>query len=436
MSDASTEPCELTATQAARLIALRKLSVLELTQACLERIRARDSTVRAWTLIDHKKALAQARDCDEALTKPETRPGPLFGVPVGVKDIIDTSGLITSYGSPIYRSHLPRRNAAVVARAIEAGAIILGKTVTAEFAYRKPGKTANPHTPTHTPGGSSSGSAAAVADFQTPLAIGTQTSGSVIRPAAYCGVVGFKPSHGMIDRTGVRPLALSLDTVGLFARNVTDMRLFFEVFRAPTEQQDQTAAPLPPRLGLCQTPHWTAAEAGTRLAMERAAARLADAGAEIVTFELPPDFIPLNEAHTTILAVDAARAFAEEMENQHILLSRPLRELIERGQGTDRARDIIARTLSAACRERFDRILAPLDALIVPAAPGEAPPGLGNTGDPVFNKMWTLLHAPCISLPAGRGRGDLPLAIQLVANRGRDYSLLEIAAWAEERIEG
>lgn len=436
MNDASKDPCELTAVQAARLIATRKLSAVELTQACLERIRARDSTVRAWTLIDQKKALAQARECDEALAQPETRPGALFGVPVGVKDIIDTSSLITTYGSPIYRNNLPRRNAAVVARMIEAGAILLGKTVTTEFAYRKPGKTANPHKPFHTPGGSSSGSAAAVADFQVPLAIGTQTGGSVIRPAAYCGVVGFKPSHGAIERTGVRPLAASLDTVGLFARDVADVRLFFNAVRVPTEQPSQPEAVLPPRLGLCHTPYWIAAEPGTRQAMERAAARLADAGAEVTAFELPPEFIPLNEAHATIMAVDAARAFAEEIENQHILLSRPLRELIERGQGMDRARDIIARTLSAACRERFDRILAPQDALIVPAAPGEAPPGLGSTGDPVFNKMWTLLHLPCIGLPAGLGRGDLPLAIQLVANRGRDDRLLQIAAWAEERIAG
>ncbi|MSP87192.1 MAG: amidase [Alphaproteobacteria bacterium] len=436
MNGTSKDPCELSATQAARLIASRKLSALELIQACLERIRGRDSTVRAWTLIDRKKALAQARECDEALTKPETRPGPLFGVPVGVKDIIDTSGLITSYGSPIYRNHLPRRNAAAVARMIGAGAIELGKTVATEFAYRKPGKTANPHNPLHTPGGSSSGSAAAVADFQVPLAIGTQTSGSVIRPAAYCGVVGFKPSHGAIERTGVRPLAASLDTVGLFARDVADLRLLFDAVRVPREQSPQPEAHLPPRLGHCRTPHWTAAESGTRQAMERAAARLADAGAEVTVFELPPEFIPLNEAHAVIMAVDAARTFAEEMESHHILLSRPLRDLIERGQSVDHARDIIARTLSAACRERFDRILAPLDALIVPAAPGEAPPGLGGTGDPVFNKMWTLLHLPCISLPAGRGRGDLPLAIQLVANRGRDDRLLQIAAWAEGRIAG
>lgn len=436
MSDASKNPCELTAVQAAHLIAARKLSALELTEACLERIRARDSTVRAWTLIDQKKALAQARERDEALAKAEAPPGPLFGVPIGVKDIIDTSSLITTYGSPIYRNNLPRRNAAVVARMIEAGAILLGKTVTTEFAYRKPGKTANPHKPHHTPGGSSSGSAAAVADFQVPLAVGTQTGGSVIRPAAYCGVAGYKPSHGAIERTGVRPLAASLDTVGIFARDVADLCLFFNAVRVPAEQRAQPDVALPPRLGLCRTPYWTAAESGTRQAVDAAAARLANAGAEVSIFELPPEFIPLNEAHATIMAVDAARAFAEEMENQHVLLSRPLRDLIERGQSIDRARDIIARTLSAACRERFDRILAPLDALIVPAAPGEAPPGLWGTGDPVFNKMWTLLHAPCISLPAGRGRGDLPLAIQLIANRGRDDRLLQIAAWVEKRIAG
>jgi Asp-tRNA(Asn)/Glu-tRNA(Gln) amidotransferase A subunit family amidase len=435
MSREADDPTLLSATAAARLIATGKLSALALTEACLERIRGRDSVVRAWTLIDQKKALAQARERDEALRGGAVRPGPLHGVPLGVKDILDTSGLITSYGSPIYRTHLPRRNAAAVARALEAGAVLLGKTVTTEFAYRKPGKTANPHNPMHTPGGSSSGSAAAVADFQVPLAFGTQTGGSVIRPAAYCGVFGFKPSFGAIERTGVRPLAATLDTVGLFARDVADLRLFFEAVRVPPPGgAAPTPVVLPPRLGLCRTPYWLAAEASTRQALDDAATRLAAAGAVVEAFELPAEFIPLNEAHATIMAVDAARAFAEEIENQHSLLSRPLRELIERGLAVDGARNIIARTLSAACRERFDRILPPVDALITPSAPGEAPPGLGGTGDPAFNKMWTLLHAPCVSLPFGRGRGDLPLAVQLVGNRGQDLNLLAIAEWAEARL--
>lgn len=381
--------------------------------------------IGAWTLVDRAFALKQARACDQG-----PKQGALHGLPFGVKDVLDTSSLRTAYGSPIYRNHLPRKDASAVARSRAAGGVLLGKTVTTEFAYQKPGRTVNPHDVRHTPGGSSSGSAAAVADRMVPFAFGTQTGGSVIRPAAYCGVVGFKPSYDAIERAGVRPLAASLDTVGVLARTVDDAALLAGVAMA-AETPGMPPVPGRPRIGICRTAHWDAAEPPARQALDRAADAFARAGADIREVELPENFEQLNGSQETIMAADAAKAFAYEVENHEVQLSPALRALIARGLGTAKLHDIAARALAVVSRERFERFMRDWDMLLTPAATGEAPEGLRSTGSAVFNRTWTLLHVPCIALPYGRGPRGLPLAIQLVGTRHGDWPLLALARWAE-----
>src|SRR5437763_16416207 len=277
------EPCRLSAAALARSIANGELTAETFMQSCLDRIAARDPVVRAWAHLDREQALAAARTSDKT-----SKRGVLKGVPFGIKDIFDTANMPTGYGSPIYTGCRPNFTASAASLPRAAGGILLGKTVTTEFANRHPGPTANPHNPAHTPGGSSSGSAAAVADFMVPLAIGPQTGGSVIRPAAYCGVVGFKPSYGLFPPAGMHPNTESLDTVGIMARSVEDIALFRAALMAiPYERPGMPERP--PRLALCRTPHWDQALPDGRAVLEAAAARLRTAGCEIVDSELPAD---------------------------------------------------------------------------------------------------------------------------------------------------
>ncbi len=420
---------ELSACEAARRIARAELTSEALIRACLERIAEREAVVGAWQYLDPDLALAKAQARDR---QPSRRP--LHGVPIGIKDIFDTADMPTCYGSAIYEGHRPNADAAIVRMLREAGAVVLGKTVTTEFAYFSPGKTANPHRPAHTPGGSSSGSAAAVADFMVPLAFGTQTAGSVIRPAAFCGVVGFKPTHGLVDMAGIKPLAPSLDTVGLFARAVEDVELVGRVLMGEDPRVPDLISVRPGRVGYCRTEHWDQSEPAAASALDQVAARLKGAGVEVAEVELPEVFRGLAEEQQTIMAFEARLALAAEWRDHAGKMSARVLELVETGRTCPEARYETALRCAAAARAAFEGVMASHDLLITPSAPGEAPLGRTTTGDPVFNRIWTLLHVPCLTLPVARGPQGLPVGVQLVGRFKADHQLLAQARWIEAEL--
>ena len=411
----------MTATEAARRLAASETTSEALVAACLERIVERDETVRAWAFIDRAAALAQARALDRL-----PRRSRLHGVPFGIKDIIDTAELPTEYASPIYRDHRPKADAACVTLLKEAGCVILGKTVTTEFANNHPSQTRNPHNPAHTPGGSSSGSAAAVADFMVPLALGTQTGGSVIRPAAYCGTFAIKPSFGAINRAGTKFLAESLDTIGIFARSAQDLALAMEVLtdRVPAATAGR------PRIGICRTPRWSLADSAVQATVEEAARSLAKAGAQVREFELPAGSAELFDRHKVIMGYETARALGWEYWNYREQLSPTLRARLDEGWQVPRADYDAMREHARRLRRELAERLREVDFLLAPSAPSEAPASLASTGDPVFNRAWTLLGVPCVTIPHGKGPHGLPLAVQLVGAHESDMALLAWADWA------
>ena len=414
----------LGAADAAQRIAAGELSSAALVAACLERIAEREDVVRAWVHLDADAALAQARERDA-----QAPSRPLHGVPVGVKDIVDTAGLPTERGSAIHAGRRPDRDAECVARLRAAGAVILGKTVTTEFAYFSPGPTRNPADPARTPGGSSSGSAAAVADGMVPVAIGSQTAGSVIRPAAFCGTLGLKPTRGLVDLTGVMALSANLDTLGWFARDPEDLALLGGVLA-----DDWPAAPDgddPPAFALARTPWWDRADADSQRAVTTAAERLAAAGARVREVDLPARFAGLPEAQEALMAFDMARTLAPEHEHHADELSEVLRAFLERGRGVDPAAAEGAVALGAECRALLAEHLATGETLVVPAVTGEAPPlEDGATGDPFFCRPWTLLGVPALSVPGATGASGAPVGVQLVAPAGADAVLVAAGAWA------
>ena len=416
----------LTVREAARQIADRRLSAEALVKICLDRIQERETVVGAWQFIDRERALAAARQRD---TEPPR--GPLHGVPIAVKDLIDTVDMPTAYGSPIYRDHRPAADASCVTLARAAGAVVLGKTVTTEFAAFTPGKTANPHNPAHTPGGSSSGSAAAVADGMVPLAFGSQTAGSIIRPAAYCGCIGYKPSFGLINRAGVKPLADSLDTVGVFARTVEDAAFFAGVLSERPALRHLTAPNDPPRFGLYRTSMWEEAESATAAALDTARVALEGAGAPVAELAIAPEHHRLAETQDTIMRFEMVQALAYERIAHSAELSPQLAQMLDAGMtiGADEYERALAH--AAEARAGLDAFFGECDAVLVPAAPGEAPPGLGNTGNPIFNRMWTLLGAPCVTLPARWANNGLPTGVQLVGRSRDDARLMACAAFLE-----
>jgi len=423
------DPALLTARAAAREIANRRLTAAALVAAYLERIAARESVVGAWQYLDTDLALAQARQRDN-----EAPRGPLHGIPIAVKDLIDTFDMPTTYGSPIYRGHRPAADASCVALARAAGAIVLGKTVTTEFATFTPGKTANPHNPAHTPGGSSSGSAAAVADGMAPLGFCTQTAGSVIRPASFCGCVGFKPSFGLINRAGIKPLSDSLDTVGVYARNVEDAAFFAGVLTERAALRHLTAPDAAPRFGLYRTPMWDEAEPATAAALDAARAALERAGAAVADVGMPPDHQGLTEAQDKIMGFETCRALADERIRHSAELSPRLAQLLDAGMAVGAEEYDAARAATATARAGLDDFFGGCDAILTPAAPGEAPAGLGYTGNPVFNRMWTLLGAPCVAVTTLWGVSGLPTAVQLVGRIGDDTRLMACAAFLERAL--
>jgi Asp-tRNA(Asn)/Glu-tRNA(Gln) amidotransferase A subunit family amidase len=416
----------LTASEAAARLAAGTLTAEALIRDCLERARAR-AEVKAWAWLDPEHALAQARAVDRA-----GRPGLLAGVPVGVKDVIDTVDMPTEHGSPIYRGNRPFADAACVALIRSAGGVILGKTVTTEFANRDPRATVHPHNPAHTPGGSSSGSAAAVADFQAPVGLGTQTGGSTIRPAAFCGVIGYKPSFGEFSRVGIKMQCHNLDTLGVICRSLEDIALMRAVLLAQDPRPvDRVSAA--PHVGFCRTPAWDHADGDTQALLERTAAGLAAAGATVR--DVAPTPADILDHHRRIFEFEAARNYAYEYEVHGDKLSAALRDgLLTPGRALPLSAYVEAIETAEAFRRNLDDLFGEFDVLLAPSAVGEAPEGLGSTGDARFNAIWTLAWTPCVTLPAGTGRKGLPLGVQLIGPRFRDEALLDAAAWVEARL--
>ncbi len=434
----------LSASDAARLIRDGAISSEQLVEACLARVRETDDQVQAWAFLDPAYALAQARAADE--WRLEGRPtGPLHGVPVGIKDIFDTADMPTENGSVLYAGRTPSRDATVVAMLRAAGAVIMGKTVTTEFAFLAPGKTRNPHNAEHTPGGSSSGSAAAVAAGMLPLALGSQTNGSTIRPAAFCGVLGFKPTHGLISRHGIFPLSRTLDQVGLFARTIEDLALLAGQLVGYDERDPDTRPraripfvevateepPLPPMLAFVKTPHWEHADGETKEAFAELIEHLGDRVEEV---ELFPSAAEAWQWHRTIMAAEMAANLDREYEQGRDRLSESLRAQLERGRqvpALDYQRAVARiRPIHESFLELFEQRY---DAILTPAAPGTAPKGLASTGDPAFCTLWTLCGMPAVSLPLLEGRNGLPLGVQLVGPRDGDARLLRTGRWLAAR---
>ncbi|MBY0558333.1 amidase [Hyphomicrobium sp.] len=432
----STNLERLTASEARDLLIARDITSADLVGTYIARIAERDKDVGAWAHFDAGKALEAARASDARRARGEAMP-PLAGIPVGVKDIIDTKDYPTELGSEVFAGRQPSDDAFVVSQLKAAGAIVLGKTVTTELAFFGPGKTRNPHDPERTPGGSSSGSAAAVADGQAPLALGTQTAGSVIRPASYCGVIGFKPTFGYTSRTGVLAQSPPLDTIGGYARSVEDIALLFDCMSDfDAADGDMTAGAKPsllaalksselqaPRLAFVKTPAWPQGDEAMRAAFEGFASRFG-----IAEMPLPPEFDEILRLQQIVQFSDIARNYGPIADANPDRVSAKLKEIIAEGRTFSQADYDAARKKQNVLYGALRPILDTYDAILTPAAAGVAPVGLGGTGSPMFNGLWTYLEMPCISLPLLEIDG-LPLGVQLVGARGEDARLLRVAAW-------
>jgi amidase len=397
-------------------------------RACLDRIAAREGDVHAWAHLDPEASLATARARDQG-----GHHGPLGGVPFGAKDIIDTFDLPTEWGTPIHKGRRTARDAACVALSRKAGGVLLGKTVTTEFANLHPGPTRNPLDLARTPAGSSSGSAAAVADFMVPIAIGTQTTGSTIRPASFCGVFGYRPTYGEHRMHGVMEASGSLDTLGILARSVGDISLYRDVLLGiPPEPMPAMTRP---HFSLCRSHIWDQFEPMTRTLVEDAALRLAKAGARVTELTLPAEFELLNDAHRTISSFEFARSFTWEVENHWNEISDTLRGgRLHDGIYGNFGRYIEAKRLADECRRRLDALMGDIDVLLTPAAFGEAPIGtLAFAGVPLY-QLWTTLHVPVLSIPVFKGPAGMPIGAQLVAKRHDDRKLFACAQWAWEKL--
>jgi Asp-tRNA(Asn)/Glu-tRNA(Gln) amidotransferase A subunit family amidase len=420
---------ELGAVEAAKKIAAGETTCEAVVRDCLARIEKRDGAVKAWVNFNPELAFAQAHAIDRGAKR-----GPLHGVPVGIKDIIDTSDMPTEMGSPIYRGHRPTADASCVALIRRAGGVILGKTVTCEFAGMAPGVTTNPHNAAHTPGGSSSGSAAAVADHMVPLALGTQTGGSVLRPSSYCGIFGFKPTYNTFNKMGVWPAAESIDTIGIHARSIDDIEFLTAVLRMQTPQAPRKLDSAP-RVGVCRTEIWNTAQPETVAAVEGAAAALGKAGATVSEIVLPDAFKGMHSlSRGTINFIERAACMAYLWDHHREALSPQMLRYVEGGQETSREEYIAAFRRLDECRALLSAIFNKVDVLLVPCVPGEAPKGLEYTGDANMQAIWTALHTPSITLPTHRGPNNLPVGIQLVGQRYEDDRLLAVSRWVWQKI--
>ena len=418
----------LDAVDLARRLARREISAVDLLRDCLERIAEREPAVQAFAHLDPELALEQARRLDRGAVQ-----GALHGLPIGVKDIFNTHDQPTEYGSAVYAGHRPASDAASVALSRRAGAVIIGKTVTTEFATFPPGKTHNPHNSAHTPGGSSSGSAAGVADFMFPLAFGTQTAGSVIRPAAFCGIVGYKPTYGVIPRAGCMIGSDTLDTVGVLARNVPDAAMLVAALTRRSELLVDAAIGSAPRIGICRTHEWTRALPETVAALEGAAKRLSSAGANVSEVTLPASFAGMLDAQRKVMAFEGALNHADELNRAPERIQAKLRELCESGFNVPATEYHAALELARSCRAQLTDVFGDCDVLLAPSAPGEAPDRL-STGDPVMNSVWTLLHAPCVNVPAGKGPKGLPVGLTVVGRLHDDARTLSCSHWIHRNL--
>ena len=416
---------ELTATEVVRAVAGGETTCEAVTRACLDHIAEREPQVQAWRYLNPDLAIGEARRLDR-----QSNTGALRGVPVGIKDIIDTQDMPTEYGTVIHAGHRPHIDAACVALTRRAGGVVMGKTVTTEFANFTPGKTMNPFDSTRTPGGSSSGSAAAVGGEMVPLALGTQTTASTIRPAAFCGCVGYRPTWGDLRLTGVMEAAGSLDTLGLIARSIDDIALYRDVLLGVRPESAQPEADTAPRVGFCRTSFWDRCDESTRTLLEDAAARLSKAGARVADVTLPESFEGLREAHRWISSFEFARARAWEINHHWEKISERLRKnRINDGLNCSFEQYRASRAFAERCRAQMDDFFADYDVLLTPAAAGEAPVGIAATGDASFCLFWTTLHVPAITLPLFTGPNGLPVGAQLVARRDADTRLFDVARW-------
>lgn len=416
----------LSARELAAKIQRGELTATAATEARQAEILRRDPAILAWQTLAGEQAIQAAKALDE---KPHK--GAMAGVAIGVKDVIDTSDLPTEYGSALYKGFRPAWDASSVAMARRADAIILGKTVTTEFAMASPNQTRNPWNPEHTPGGSSSGSCAAVAANMAQVAYGTQTSGSIIRPASYCGVVGYKPSFGTINSTGAKVLSHSLDTVGVITRNVRDAG-FAAAVLSSQPQLNVSEAPGKPRIALFRSSNWDQAQSESHAALEFAASQLAKAGAVVAEIATPDAFDELFAMHDAVMGWEVAHALA--FEHQRPEITEITRNFLNFKGETTLTQYQQAMAKIGEYRRRLQAQMDGYDVILTLAAPGEAPQGLASTGDPAFNQAWTLLHTPCLTLPAWRGPQGLPVGIQLVGRIGDDARLLQIAAWIEDHL--
>jgi Asp-tRNA(Asn)/Glu-tRNA(Gln) amidotransferase A subunit family amidase len=440
---AGIELTTLTAIEAAEQIAGGDMSAETYISACLDRIAAIDDKVHAFVHFDPNEALAQARALDER-RRNGLPIGPLHGVAVAIKDIFDTADYKTECGSPLLKGRQPMRDCTAVARLRAAGAVIIGKTVTTEFAYFHAGPTRNPHDLERTPGGSSSGSAAAVAAGMVPLAIGSQTNGSVIRPAAFCGVYGIKPTHGTISRHRALILSQALDHVGVFARTLADAALILEVLTGYDENDTDTRpvaapafletlieeAPLPPQFAFVRTPVWEKADAQSRAAFENLVKLLGDSAAVV---DLPDAYAAAWDDQRAIMAADMAHNLGEVVERGGDASSKTLRDFLAEGRQVSAVRYLAARAAARRYAAGITEIFKQYDAILTPATTGVAPKGTA-TGSPVFCSLWSLTGLPALSLPLLTGEGDMPLGVQLVGPAGEDARLLRTANWLINKL--
>ena len=416
---------ELSLKEVSHLIQTGKVQPRELVSDCIARIELCEEELNAFTTFDPERVFDQLAEVERWGNK-----SALFGIPVGIKDIMETAGMRTTMGSKIYRDHVPQRDAVCVSMLKTAGALVAGKTETTEFAYYYPGRTRNPHALDHTPGGSSMGSAAAVSKMMIPLALGTQTAGSVIRPAAYCGVTGYKASHGSFSLAGVCGFAQSLDTLGYFVRKVEDLTTVRHTLSgAPIE-----ILPLSGRIraALVKTPHWEMADASQQQLIEDVCRHLQGHQIEISEIDVGPSDGALTQAQITIMGYEGCRSLSAEYANFPHLLSDQIKALIEQGQQTTYEAYLEAIELSHIWQKKMQSLFEDYDVLITPSAPGEAPQGLDSTGDPIFNRVWTLLKLPCIHLPVALGPNGLPLGVQLIGAFNQDDYLIRVAHHIQE----
>ena len=417
-----TKPFELTATEAIKLIRNKKLSIHEWVLSCFERIKEKEEIVKAWIYLDEENALKKSKQLDEQSNIS------LLGIPFGIKDIIDASNVPTGFGTPFYKKNIPARDAASVAVAKQSGCVFMGKTVSTELGHRAPGLTTNPHNKDFTPGGSSSGSAAAVAAMMAPVCFGTQTTGSVIRPAAYCGVIGYKPTYGDFDKSGILPNSPSIDTLGLMTRSIEDLSLFRSILLEEEIEELQNIDLKKLKIGFVKTPHWEKTDVSTQNNLETFIDTLKMDKLNIIDLNIDKLISKADQLHLDISGYEFKRSISFERFNYYDQLSDQLRNgrLNDGYQVSNEKYKIALKNLNVLKHET-DLVFNDIDMIITPSAPGEALKGLEYTGSPMFNTTWSLNGNPCITLPLFRGDKDLPIGCQLVTKFGDDNQLLDYA---------